>query len=601
VIDVSTRSGAVVGQQRLVVEDIVAGGGSQLVEIVLSPHLDHLHDNVTKDGRWSASFRYFELRCVLRERSSGAIQCKADWLVDRGGVKSTGTKSKAEAIQWAADRMREVHLERLETGVRTEADEPVARSRGLRFSEAAALLRRRDLLPGKPGSKERAPYDLVLDIARAVWTDDPYLSDISKKHVRRMYEARLRPGYSLPDDDEDESGLAAEENQDLASTTEVKPFRWPDFLSYRRPIGRVKPQTIQGDLVDLKTALGKLVGETAANDRKYLEANPLEGMALGDHMSEKKDQAGPDRYGWVLRFADQAVERLRTIGYRYQENRTYKYKQTSEVRRYNRTEVFGEIVPGMLRYMLVLQFGHPTRPRAIRHLRVQDIARTRRELVRAINSLRFKKTDDRIGLEVLDIWTYGGNVYRRRYSKNKTERLVPHSVDTAAEHDRYMAKREAWLETNKFKSPWLFPSPRNPKRPISEKDAGFLLACEEELAREKLAEAGRDPEEFVPHFHGTAWYAYRRYWKTNRNSMGWEANRNAAYVGDWTTNAGQTADVVYATFSPHLILAVVEGKTLLEALAHDVATKEAKRAARIRPDVEDGVEEAVEVLPMVRE
>lgn len=244
----------------------------------------------------------------------------------------------------------------------------------------------------------------------------------------------------------------------------------------------------------------------------------------------------------------------------------------------------------MLRIMLVLQFGHPTRPKATRHIQMTDVAMSREEMVRVIRTLKFRKSDEPIGMEVLDVWVHGAIAYRRAWSKIDTERLVPNSADIAVELARYLELREKWLREQRVKSPWLLPSPRNPKDPISEKDAGHLLACGEELARERILQDGRNPEELVPDFHGTAWYAYRRFWKTNRNAMGWEGNRNAAYVGDWTTKSGATADVVYARFSPPLILAVVEGKTILEALQNDWGTAEAKRAARIRPDVHDCVQ-----------
>ena len=63
-----------------------------------------------------------------------------------------------------------------------------------------------------------------------------------------------------------------------------------------------------------------------------------------------------------------------------------------------------------------------------------------------------------------------------------------------------------------------------------------------------------------------------------------EGNFNAAYVGDWSIRSGATADVVYARLSPHLILACVEGKTLVEAIAEDPGTDAYKVAARISPD-----------------
>jgi hypothetical protein len=39
--------------------------------------------------------------------------------------------------------------------------------------------------------------------------------------------------------------------------------------------------------------------------------------------------------------------------------------------------------------------------------------------------------------------------------------------------------------------------------------------------------------------------------------------------------------------APHLLLAVVEGKTLVEAIQDHDAVREAKKAARLRPDVDD--------------
>ena len=556
-------------QDALIVTDVLPGGETRDVEVGLPQHVRYLGQNSTDDGRWSASLKYFDVRCTLRERHNGAIQCKADWLPG-SGVRSTGKKLKSEALVWAVAQLRAEHMARLEGGSLGVDPDPSAGDKGLRLSDACLILRNRKLLPGKEGSKQQAPYDLMLDIARTVWKEDPYLSHLNKNHVRSMYQARILPAYL------DEAGL-----EDL-SEEELEPFVWPGFID-RRPIGRVKPQTVQGDLVDLKTAFGKLIGETDSNGKKYLVANPLDGLDLGKFEKDKKDVAGVHRYPSVIRYANDAVERIRTEGHRYKETRSYNGGRKT----YDRAERFPLIVPGMLRMMLVLQFGHPTRPKAIRHLQVSDIALDRAEMVRVINTLKFRKSDERIGMDVLEIWVHGAVAYRRKWSKNNTERLVPNSADIACELSEYLMKRSAWLRESRVESPWLFPSPRNPSEPISEKDAGHLLACGEELAREMVLSEGRNPAELVPAFHGTAWYAYRRFWKTNRNTMGWEANRNAAYVGDWTTKSGATADVVYARFSPHLILAVVEGKTIVEALKSDSGTAEAKRAARIRPDMDE--------------
>jgi hypothetical protein len=101
-----------------------------------------------------------------------------------------------------------------------------------------------------------------------------------------------------------------------------------------------------------------------------------------------------------------------------------------------------------------------------------------------------------------------------------------------------------------------------------------------------VEEAGLNPEEIVPHLKESAWNAYRHWWKTNRNGLGWTANKNAAYVGDWSLKTGDTADVVYARWSPHLVLACVEGKSIIEAIANDPTTGEYRLAAQANPNEE---------------
>lgn len=103
------------------------------------------------------------------------------------------------------------------------------------------------------------------------------------------------------------------------------------------------------------------------------------------------------------------------------------------------------------------------------------------------------------------------------------------------------------------------------------------------MARERVAEAGLNPKMLVPVLQDTAWYAYRRLWKSLRNALGWEGNKNAAYAGGWTTRSGAIADTIYARFNPRLVLAAVEGLTIFEAIQDDTSLQEAKRAASLRP------------------
>jgi hypothetical protein len=540
--------------QSIQTKDIVPGReheGPKKVKLTLPPHMSCVAQRETNEG-WAASFRYYEQTCVLRERKKGSIECEADWVEKPSRRERTGCFSKKEAVEWAFDRMKKAHGRYIDEGGQPE--QPGGNPDNFRLLDAAHILRARNLIPGKPGSKSRRGYELVLDIACAVLRENPQLDAISGSHVQRIYDKRS-------------DGLI-----------------WPPEFSKRRALGPVKPQTVQGDLVDLKTLFGKLVGEANDHGERYILTNPLDGLALGSYSARVLPEAGPQRFPWVLSVANDAVERIRVEGFPYTERRKYK----GEYRTYQRRQCFPNIVPGMLRHMLVVAFGQANRPRSWRHLRVDtDVARTHDETFLLIQSLRLEKHDEVIKPEWAEIWLHGAYVYRREFFKGKNgkryERAVPLSGDMAAEHDSYMALRNAWLAENELESPWLFPSPRDPLQPISEEDARLLLECGDALARERVADAGLNPNIVVPVLQDTAWYAYRRFWKSLRNALGWEGNKNAAYAGGWTTKSGAIADTVYARFNPRLVLAAVEGLTIFEAIQDDTSLQEAKRAARVRP------------------
>jgi hypothetical protein len=120
----------------------------------------------------------------------------------------------------------------------------------------------------------------------------------------------------------------------------------------------------------------------------------------------------------------------------------------------------------------------------------------------------------------------------------------------------------------------------------------MILAHGEQLAGEAVERAGMKRSIIIPDLDGTAWYAYRRRWKSHRNALGWEANKNAAYAGGWTPRSGAIADTVYARFSPHMILGVVEGKTLVEAIQDDQSILEAKRVVDLWPEMGEGSADA---------
>jgi hypothetical protein len=512
----------------------------------------------TKDGA-AVTLRYFNVSCVLRHREKGSVECEGDWVRTTSGRIRTGTRSLCEAMDWACPRLEDAHLRYLDRGGRSDDGELEATG-SLYLSEAVQLLRAKGLVPGKKGGKTWRQYDLVLDLALAVWDDNPRLDRISAEHVRRMYGARMRSE---------------------GSEESLSPFTWPAHLAHRRPVARVKPLTVQKNLEDLKHMLGKLLGETDWKGKPFVTRRPLDGLKFGDHRRARGDVAGHDRYPWVFRCTDAAVDAFRTRGHMIRERK--RSRPGAPLKRHERYEKWPNLVPGLLRMILALQFGHPTRPQSIRGLRRDDVARTRHELTRRIRSLKLVEDDEPVPLDWVEAWPHGGIAYRCGHSKRDSERMVPLSEDMAIEIDRYLEKRDDFLRDLGAESPWLFPSPRDPSKPISERDVARLLNLAEDLARQRCAEAGLDPEEIVPHYNGTLWYAYRRYWKTNRNALGWLGKREAAYVGDWTTKDGSVADVRYARLDPHLILGVVDGVPYKEALPEDAEARY-RRAARIRPD-----------------
>jgi hypothetical protein len=226
---------------------------------------------------------------------------------------------------------------------------------------------------------------------------------------------------------------------------------------------------------------------------------------------------------------------------------------------------------------------HPTRPNSLWHVRMDDIARTRNALVKPLRGIDFKESDWTPPDRIFDLWTHGAIRYRREYSKLDAERLVPMTVELLEALDLYLVQRAEWLAGRGVTSAWLYPSPRDLTRPISDTDARLLLSKGERVAREMLTTKGLSPEEHMPEFKGSKWYLFRRAWKTSRNEFGWQGITESYYVGDWSYSSGPTADTVYAKPSPLLVQAVVAGIRYITAIAEEDRSSTAGDAVRPRP------------------
>ena len=495
----------------------------------------------------------------IRQRHEGKLQLRAPWLkglvpgISQGRM-SSGTHEWPKALAQGTECLRAYHEHRQAV---------VSPGPNLTLHQAIRLARRKGLVPGGPGSetsrKTRRQYERALAISEAILHEDPVLP-LTQEHIDRIYAVR-----GQTDEDEEDEWI-------------TPAFRWPAHLAHRRVLTRVRLKTVQSNLIDLRTVLRKLVNFRDAGGTVILSADPMAGLDLGNHRAEIRDTAGPHRFGLVVGCADEATARMRTEGLDVSWRRLKKDGSYQQVDSRSRLDA----IPYQLEAMFTHQWIHPTRPKSWRHVRVDDIAFDRPGLVALRLSLRLIEGEWEPPEEIYHLWLHGAIAYRRPWSKLKSERMVPVSMEFARVLLRYLEARAAWLAERGIDSPWLYPSPRDPRKPIDGKDARFLLLKAELVARERLESADHNPDEWVPIFHRTKWYAYRRAWKRNRNELGWEGSLAAAYVGDWSINSGSTPDSVYARVSPRLVLAVVEGRTLAEATADEAAVSEAKAAAGIR-------------------
>ena len=106
--------------------------------------------------------------------------------------------------------------------------------------------------------------------------------------------------------------------------------------------------------------------------------------------------------------------------------------------------------------------------------------------------------------------------------------------------DRVMVDREVGLRARWPASPWLFPSPRAPHRPVSKDLASAWLEEAETLAK-------------LPKLDGSLWHAYRRGWATARKHY---PLADVAAAGGWKDTT--TLRTVYTQADPETVRRVVQ-------------------------------------------
>ncbi|MFI4978528.1 MAG: tyrosine-type recombinase/integrase, partial [Solirubrobacterales bacterium] len=245
----------------------------------------------------------------------------------------------------------------------------------------------------------------------------------------------------------------------------------------------VRTRAVGADMEALRAAY-----RWAVLKRKLLDRNPLDGLEIPEEANPRRPVANTDRYEKTRAVAGQVTMELRGEGKRVQ-------------------------VPSYLPELLDLAFATGRRLSAILALRYEDL----RLDVPPFGALRWAAESDKMGRE----WTGEINATARE------------AVDRVAV-DRELGTRAKWPA-----SPWLFPSPRNPSRPVSKDLASDWLERAEALAK-------------LPKLDGSLWHAYRRGWATSRKH---HPQADVAKAGGWKDM--QTLARIYQQADPETTRRVV--------------------------------------------
>jgi integrase len=212
----------------------------------------------------------------------------------------------------------------------------------------------------------------------------------------------------------------------------------------------VRVRAVASDLEFLRAAL-----RWAVHKKRLLRVNVMDGFEIPDEPNPRRPVATADRYERSRAKADQVTMELRGEGKRVE-------------------------VPSYLPELLDLAYATGRRIGAICALRYADLR-----------------------LDVTAEAPYGATVWPAATDKMGKEWMAP--IDRRAREalDRIGADREVGVRGKWPASPWLFPSPRNPSRPLSKDLASEWLERAEALAE-------------LPKLDGSLWHAYRRGWATAR-------------------------------------------------------------------------------------
>lgn len=243
---------------------------------------------------WSASLEFAGLIIALREKDRGTIEAEGDHGANEVRPR-TGMRSRVDAVRWAYERITKANTRR-------NVADHVGKATGhitdgaLTQQEIFDLIDELGLMRGCESVQTN--YKLVRDMFLALFGADK--RSFTQNDIRHFYYARCET--------EPDGKPATQANMRRLGVEKVG-IVFPAYMS-RKPLTRkTKPVTALGQLKDVKTLFGYLIGHVDSNGNKYLVANPLDGLDLGDAEKGRKPVPTVRRYVALMQHADLAVDR----------------------------------------------------------------------------------------------------------------------------------------------------------------------------------------------------------------------------------------------------------------------------------------------------
>jgi integrase len=470
----------------------------------------------TEEGA-SITLVYGAGRLVLRQRSRGSIEAEGH---HTRGPKTprTGANTLRDAIQWGVQELDMLARRHGVAMARDRAELPAITASGARTLMDVRRIADERAVWGHVSPAMSGKYNRTLEIAIIVFgperrVDQPW----SQSDVNRYYAMRCGSSFD---------GRKLRPQELAAHGIREAGIRFPAH-SRRRAFKPAKPITAKLELQDLRTILNYVKKETVEGAR-FLTANPLHDLNLGNAVRGKRADYHMLRFRWLARVAD-------------------------------------DVDPsGALRLVLFFAFLNGRRIAQIMGIRLDRLAFTKPAIWRLLDAVQPTHQSEPTAVRAwAETWVNGAIHWDKDLDKEGFDRVTPLGRVLRREVDRYLRKRATLLEASE--SVWFFPSDRDFDVAVDPAEMNTRLRAAEALARPLIEAEGLDPEEIMQETPNDAFHPARGWAQVRRAYMGWGASREWAYVGGWTTNTGRIQETVYGEIDPRLMQAVMDNLTLVEA------------------------------------